>query len=181
VTAVAYLPALPDGNVRSFNEVYSGAVLPHPEFKFLRDEQGQVESTHADLALILLKEPTTPNFPPIELADIAAPEREFLTLVGYGDDELSDGHGEGRRFSKHQVLKLPAAEGDLMVLDAPSRPTHQDDSGGPCLNEASGVPLLAGISRRGLGRESTCTSTLIHKDWLHEQLRRASRPDSSNP
>lgn len=172
MTAVAYLPPLPDGSVRSLNEVYKGAVRPHPEFKALLDTQGTLESSHADLALILLSEPTSPNFPPVKLADIEPNMGESLILVGYGDDESGSSSGDERRFSKHRVTEPPGSDSERLVLERPTRLTHQDDSGGPCLRETGGPPTLTGISLRGLGQDSTCTSIHPYKAWLKEETLR---------
>jgi hypothetical protein len=172
VTAVAYLPPLPDGNVRSLNEVHRGAVQPHPEFKIVLDAQGTLESSHADLALILLSEPASADFPPVKLTDTEPRMGESLILTGYGDDESGSRGGDERRFSKHRVMDLPRSSGDLLVLERPTRPMYQDDSGGPCLRETGGTLTLAGISRRGLGSKSACTSTAPYRAWLEEELQR---------
>lgn len=177
VTGIAYLPPLPDGIVRSLNESYEGVIRPHPRFTMVLDEQGSLESHHADLAVILLDGPVTHNFPPMKLADLETKAGEFLVTVGYGDDEneSSAGLGEERRFSQHRVLETPTADNELIMLASPARPTHQDDDGGPCLSEEAGVQRLVGISQRGLSRASACTSTRVYMTWLLEEVRHATQ------
>jgi hypothetical protein len=181
VTGVAYLPPLPDGIVRSLNTSHRGVVRPHPNFKVALNEHGTLESSHADLAVVLLDRPANHNFPPVELAERAVEIGEFVVTVGYGDDEseLTAGLGEERRFSQHRVVGAPEAESDLVVLAPSLRPTYQDDNGGPCLHYEGGTQRLVGISQRGMSRESTCTSTRPYMTWLLEELRRASKPDRS--
>jgi hypothetical protein len=177
VTGIAYLPPLPDGIVRSLNESYEGVIRPHPRFMMALDEQGSFESYQADLAVILLDGPVTHNFPPVKLAAMEIKAGGFLVTVGYGDDEneLSAGLGEERRFSQHRVVETPKADNELIMLAPPARPSYQDDDGGPCLSEEAGVQRLVGISQRGLGRESTCTSTRVYMTWLLEELRQATQ------
>jgi hypothetical protein len=175
VTGVTYLPPLPNEAVSTLNRSHRGVVRPHPSFTLSVDAQGAVESSHADLALIVLGEPATHHFPPVKLADTEAEVSEPVVTVGYGDDESDSGGYDDRRFSKSRVEKPPVSGADFIVLSPPPRPGYQDDSGGPCLRETGGVQVLVGISRRGLGKEPTCTSTHIYKAWLAEELRRAAQ------
>jgi hypothetical protein len=165
----------------SLRERYTGAVWPHPSFKLSLDTQGAITSSQADLAIIHLSGPATARIPPVKLADSEAETSEALVTVGYGEDGSDRGGADDRRFSSHRVMKLPEPGGDLIVLAPPARPAYQDDSGGPCLRTTGGVQTLVGISRRGLGTESTCTSTHVYKTWLLEELRRAAQPRSSLP
>jgi hypothetical protein len=183
ITGVAYLPPLPDGVVRSVNTSLKGVVRPHPHFKAVLNEHGSLESSHADLAVILLDKPANHHFPPVKLTDREIKAGEFLTTVGYGDDEagLSAGFGEERRSSQHQVVETSKARGDLIILASPIRPTHQDDDGGPCLDDENGVQTLMGISQRGMSRESACTNIGVHMTWMLEELHRASKPTRSTP
>ncbi len=183
ITGVAYLPPLPDGIVRSVNISLKGAVRPHPHFKAVLNEHGSLESSHADLAVILLDKPANHHFPPVKLTDRKIKAGEFLTTVGYGDDEtgLNAGLGEERRSSQHRVVETSKAGGDLIILASPIRPTHQDDDGGPCLNDENGMQTLMGISQRGMSRESACTDIGVHMTWLLEELHRASKPTPSTP
>jgi secreted trypsin-like serine protease len=181
VTGVTYSPPVRGEAASSLRERYIGTIWPHPRFRLLLDAQGTVESSQADLALIQLSGPTTDRFTPVKRANTEAQADEMLVTVGYGDDESNTGGYEDRRFSSHRVMKPPETGGDLIVLAAPERPAYQDDSGGPCLRMTGGVPTLVGISRRGLGPESTCTSTSVYKDWLFEALQRTAVPRSSLP
>jgi hypothetical protein len=177
VTAVAYLPPLPGGGVSTLKEVHRGAVRPHPEFKILLDAQGSLESSHADLALILLDGAAKPSFPPLALAKTAASVGESLVIAGYGEDERGNGSDDDRRFSEHRVVELPTPDGDFFVLERPEHPAYQDDSGGPCLREDRGTRMLVGISQRGPGKEPSCTSIHVHNAWIHGELQ---RPAPSN-
>lgn len=175
VTGVVYSQPVQHEVVSSLRERYSGAIRPHPSFKLSLDAQGAIESSRADLALIQLREPATDHSPPVKLAGTETEAGEVLVTVGYGDDGGPQGGDEDRRFSAHRVVKFPEPGGDLIVLAPPARPAYQDDSGGPCLRTVDGVQTLVGISRRGLGTESTCTSTHVYKAWLLEEVRRAAQ------
>ncbi|WP_420806737.1 trypsin-like serine protease [Hyalangium minutum] len=181
VTGVAYSPPVRNEALSSLRERYIGAVWPHPRFRLSLDAQGAIESIQADLALIQLNTPATERFTPVKLSNTEAQTGETLVTVGYGDDGSDLGGYEDRRFSSHRVMKPPDTGSGFIALSPPARPAYQDDSGGPCLRTTRGVPTLVGISRRGLGPESMCTSTSVYKDWLLEALQRTALPRSSLP
>lgn len=99
------------------------------------------------------------------------PELKFLPLVtvGYGNakDDISL-YGK-RRFNRTRAASLPAGQ-EGIFLDPPQQPLFANDSGGPCLRETALGTELVGISNRGSGKESTCTSIYSHRVWLRDEL-----------
>jgi hypothetical protein len=146
--------------------VFRARVLPQPELRIVLDGHGNVLSSHADLALLLLDEPVTDTlaFPP--LAGTEAHAGESLVVVGYGYDELTDGHDGDRRASSNKVLHVSTPLDDGIAIEQPGRHLYKEDSGGPCLREGPRGPELVGISSRDLGERATCTSLQPYLKWL---------------
>jgi hypothetical protein len=149
-----------------------GAVRPHPELRILLDE-GQVASSHADLAVITLKEPLGEKFRPLPLADSEVELNETLIITGSGHDELSRRYDGERRFSRNRVTEALSSGGGRMRIEQPGGHHYKGDSGGPCLREGAGGAVLAGVSSRNLGEGEAITSTYEYRDWLLEEIRRA--------
>jgi hypothetical protein len=157
---------------------YRGKVKPHPELRVLLDAQGQVTSSQADLALILLDKPLAKDFKPLPLADREIQPHETLILIGSGYDEMARVHDEERRFSRNKVTEVLPSGGGRMRIEQPGNHHYKGDSGGPCLREDAKGLVLVGISSRGLGAGEALTSTYEYRDWLRSELRRA---EGSNP
>ena len=150
---------------------YSGEeVRPHPEFKILLNEQGHVESSKADLALILLSKPVEAKFSPPALADTESSAGEPFVMVSYTYDEVVGGISDQRRVSRYRVEKVLAPSSDRVAFEQPGRGLFKGDSGGPCLRNGPTGQVLVGISARGLGEAPTFTSTYPYRDWLRAQL-----------
>jgi hypothetical protein len=146
------------------------AVRPHPEFKLLLNEQGHVESSKADLALILLSKPVEAKFSPPPLADTESSAGEPFVTVSFTYDEVVGGISDQRRVSRYKVDKVLAPSSDRVTFVQPGRGLFKGDSGGPCLRDSATGPLLMGVSARGLGEEPTFTSTYPYRDWLRSEI-----------
>jgi hypothetical protein len=150
---------------------YDGAaVRPHPEFKLLLDEQGHVESSKADLALILLSKPVEAAFSPLALADTESSAGEPFVMVSFTYDEVVGGISDQRRISRYKVENVLAPSSDRVTFEQPGRGIFKGDSGGPCLSDSAAGPVLMGVSARGLGEEPTFTSTYPYRDWLRSEI-----------
>ncbi len=169
---VTYAPPKP-GVVEDFGsrvDVFRGRVRPHPELRIVLGAQGEVLSSRANLALILLDEPLEETLHLMPLADSEVQTGESVVVVGYGYDPLTDGHDGDRRASMNKVLQTPKAHDDRLALEQPGNHVYKQDSGGPCLREGTQRPELVGISSRNLGSGATCTSIHPYREWLRAQL-----------
>jgi hypothetical protein len=170
VTTMGNNPEVPssEGTRAYLHHIHEGIeVRPHPELKLLLDEQGGVESSKADLALILLGKPVQTAFSPPPLADTELRAGESFLMVSFIDDETVGGT-YGRSINRYKAVK--ALPPDRTEFDHPLRSVFKGDSGGPCLREGSAGPVLLGVSGRGLGKVPTCTSTYPYRDWLRSEL-----------
>lgn len=158
---------------------YEGEVRPHPELRILFDKQGQVESSRADLAVIVLDEDVDKEFRPMSLADRDIALNETLIVVGSGYDELNLQHDGERRSSRNKVTELLPSGGGRMRIEQPGGHHYKGDSGGPCLREGGGRAELVGISSRNLGEGEAVTSTYGYRDWLREEIRRSEAQEPS--
>ncbi|KFE65371.1 hypothetical protein DB31_1487 [Hyalangium minutum] len=129
-------------------------------------------SSTADLALILLEEPLTGAFRPVPLAAKEVELNDFVTIVGYGYDEIADGFNGDRRFSKNKVKEFASAGQGRVLIEQPGRQAYRLDSGGPCLREGPQGATLAGVSSRHLGQGAAFTSVVPYRTWLHTQMQR---------
>jgi len=146
------------------------AVRPHPEFKLLLDEQGHVESSKADLVLILLSKPVEAKFSPPTLADTESSAGDPFVMVSFTYDEVVGGIADQRRVSRYKVEKVLAPSSDRVTFEHPGRGLFKGDSGGPCLRDGATGPVLMGVSARGLGEEPIFTSTYPYRDWLRSEI-----------
>jgi hypothetical protein len=181
VQTILYEPAvlMVDKEVPARREYFEGEVRPHPELRILLDEQGQVASSHADLAVILLEEPLSEEFRPLPLADRDVDLNETLIITGSGHDELSRRYDGERRFSRNRVMEVLPSGGGRMRIEQPGGHHYKGDSGGPCLREGLGGAVLVGVSSRNLGEGEAITSTYEYRDWLLGELERAEESKSS--
>jgi hypothetical protein len=162
---------------------FRGAVKPHPELRVQVDTQGQVASSHADLAVIVLDEDLDARFKPIPLADREVQLNETLVIVGGGYDELSRQSDGERRSSRNKVVERLPSGGGVMRIEQPGGHHYKGESGGPCLRESGGRAMLVGVSSRSLGEGKSIISTHGYQDWLREEMERtdteaaSQRPD----
>ncbi|WP_224371911.1 trypsin-like serine protease [Hyalangium versicolor] len=165
--------------------VHDGEVQVHPEFELRFDEQGQVASSHADLAFVRLGRPLTMEFRPLPLDGEAIQLGEAITVVGYGYDEVVDAYGTDRRFLRNTVARVLDAHGERVLVESPGRSLYRSDSGGPCVRESAKGLSLVGISSRNLGEGSTFTSLRPYQDWLRARIQEwdaaAARSDEPRP
>jgi secreted trypsin-like serine protease len=172
--ARTYLPPDREEGARAIHSPYEGVIHPHPELKVQLDEHGRVTSSHADLAVISLSTPLPANLQPVKLAKSEVGPNDALVIVGHGSDGSSVDLWGKRRFNKAQHASAAAGQ-ERIFLAPPRQPAFANDSGGPCLRETPQGPELIGISNRGFGQESTCTSTYFHKAWLQDELLKSSQ------
>ncbi len=179
---VTYQPPQPGvEDVASRVEVFRGSVHPHPELKIVFDARGHLVSSHADLALIHLAEPVERGFRFPSLADAEVQVGEFITVVGHGYDEFTEGHDGERRASQNKVTQASTLREDRVRLEQPRQHRYQGDSGGPCLRESAGGPELVGISSRSLGEGASFTSLQPYRNWLRTQLQEIGRRQRDEP
>jgi hypothetical protein len=169
VTTVVYRPPRETDSDRRGN---TGKILPHPALHIAFGAQGEVLSRTADLAVILLDEPLGGTFPPVPLAENEVKPNDFVTIVGYGFDEISDGSNGDRRFSKNKVTQFSPPGQGRVLIEQPGQHPYRLDSGGPCLHDGPRGARLAGVSSRNLGEGAAFTSIVPYRDWLHAQMRR---------
>jgi hypothetical protein len=174
VQTTLYEPAvlMVEEDVPARRQYLEGEVRPHPELRILLNEQGQVASSHADLAVILLQEPLEEEFRPLPLTDRDAEINETLVITGSGYDELSRRYDSERRFSRNRVTEVLSSGGGRLRIEQPGGHHYKGDSGGPCLREGPGGAALVGISSRNLGEGEAITSTYEYRDWLLRELQR---------
>jgi hypothetical protein len=160
VKAVTYRPpsAGAEDEAASRVDVFRGSVHPHPELKLVLDAQGEVQSSHADLAMILLDEPLKEVLSFLPLADTEVRAGEPIIIVGHGYDEIADAHDGDRRVSRNRVTRAPTSEDERAAIEQPGGHPYKGDSGGPCLREGPKGPELVDISSRYLGHGATFTS-----------------------
>lgn len=181
VQTTLYEPAvlMVEGEVPARREYLEGEVRPHPELRIILDEQGQVASSHADLAVILLEEPLGEELRPLPLADREVQLNETLIITGSGHDEFSRRYDGERRFSRNRVTESLPSGGGRMRIEQPGGHHYKGDSGGPCLREGPGGAVLAGVSSRNLGEGEAITSIYDYRDWLLGEIKRAEESKSS--
>jgi hypothetical protein len=152
--------------------VYQGRVKTHPDFKVLLDDQGQIVSSHADLALIELKGATQKELRAVPLADQQVQVKQSMLIVGYGYDELASVYDTYRRSSVNEITEFPLRDGERGRFEQEGKGLYKGDSGGPCLQAGAGEDMLVGISSRNLGEGSTFTSTYNYREWLRREIER---------
>lgn len=172
VSTILYTPVegLED-DANSSSAIYFGTVHPHPALRVLLNDQGEVVSSVADLALIHLKDPVAEAISPISVARTEVQPPESIIIAGQAYDEITDYYDMDRRFSRNTATRASVAGDSRFLIRQPSGHLYKGDSGGPCLREASGQLLLVGISSRNLGRGAACTSTHGYREWLRSELK----------
>lgn len=173
IRTTTYQPQEGEGP-RTIRTTHVGEVRRHPGLKILLDDQGRPTSAHANLAVISLKEPVPAGFSPMKPAETELQANDFLITVGYGNNGSDDTFYGQRRFNRSRVTRVQA-DAERIFLEPSKRPSHETDSGGPCLRETTRGHVLVGISNRGLGSEPTCVKASFHRAWLHEELLKADK------
>ncbi|KFE69465.1 trypsin-like serine protease [Hyalangium minutum] len=163
----------------SWTQTYPGTeVRPHPDFQILLDKEGRVESSRADLALILLETPVEREYTPVQLSrEELQPGEPFVLVGGTSTDSLQGNiSGGARRFTRYKAVGPAAPGSERILFEQPQRELFKGDSGGPCLRERAHGLLLVGISARGLGLEPTFTRIPPYRDWLRSTVRSPKPP-----
>ncbi|WP_224363872.1 trypsin-like serine peptidase [Hyalangium versicolor] len=173
VGVLSYLPPVEQGARSGGSEtsIHPGTVRPHPALRIVLDEQGRVLSSHADFALILLRDPLA--FPGMSLADTEVRVGDSVTIVGYGYDEVERVTGSERRFCVNEVRRLATAEDERVLIRQPGGHRYRQDSGGPCLRQGVAGAELVGISSRWLGDGAAFASIQGYQAWLREEIQHA--------
>lgn len=168
VTSVIYKPPREPG---SEHRRSTGKIHPHPDLNIVLGAEGEVLSSTADLAVIVLEEPLREDIRPIPLAEREVATNDFVIIVGHGYDEIAAGFDRDRRFSKNRILKFADSGQGRVLIEQPGRHLYRLDSGGPCLHEDFSGTTLVGVSSRSLGKGSAFTSIFPYRAWLSAQLR----------
>lgn len=164
---------IPSDESESALSYHSGQVRLHPKFKIIFDARGNAETSHADLAVILLEEPVDPSIPPARLTETGAQLDELLVIAGYGYEAgVMRIHGT-RFFKRSKVRRLPAPPDDKFVSEPRGIHFTSGYRGGPCLREPGKDPWLVGIVGLGDDEKLSCTSTSLYLPWLHTQIQEA--------
>lgn len=161
----------------------SGTVRLHPEFRIRMDAQGQVESSAWDVALILLDQPASKDFPPLPLADKEIQLNEMITIVGSGYDEVARYSDGERHFSRNKVTQVLSSGGGRMRIEQNGGHHYRGESGGPCLREGARGLEIVGLSSRNLGEGVAVTSTHGFRDWVRSEIQRVEKrkPPAGSP
>ena len=150
----------------------TGKVRAHRDFKIVLDEQGQVQVNEADLALITLDEPfSEQEVPPAALAEQAVKLREQVTLVGFGNDNRTQGYSGERRSGKNTVAALEVV-GKTFLVGQKGAHTLGGDSGGHCFRDGMLVGIATTSSTPPV-EYSEFTSTHFYRDWLQAEIVKA--------
>jgi hypothetical protein len=184
---------------------FPGKVQPHAGLKIIYRESDEssgrkldTEFSHADLAVIILKEPLQGPVGYARLAEEPVKLGEKLTLVGYGPESQAEGEPEkDRRYGENEVLAIKIDGSTFHV----GRPLEVDpiyrgekpglvrrrgsyvtkgDSGGPCFRERKGALELVGIARSVLGPPlvlSVYTSTYQYLGWIRAKIKAVNSGD----
>lgn len=171
-----YAPHMVPEHIAShISQHHTGRVRPHPQLNVRLDADGGVLFSHADLAAIVLDTPVPVGFRPVQLTQREVALGEEVVMVGFAyDEELGLLH-DTRLVHSSKVLTTMDSSGERFRFQPPTAPFFRGDSGGPCLREAPGGPLLIGISTTGLGHEPTMTALHGFGGWLHEEIQRVPR------
>jgi V8-like Glu-specific endopeptidase len=157
-------------------KILEGVVRPHGDLKVILDEDHNVVSSKADLALIRLDEPVVG----VEFARLARREvrnEEPLVMVGYGYNRTeAEGGIQGfRHYGTNTVTQVTSPEEALFLMERQGAHSYAGDSGGPCFRVNGKELLLVGISAKGTGKVSKFTNTYRFRAWLSDEIRLAGR------
>jgi hypothetical protein len=148
----------------------TGAAQPHPELELHLDAHGTVESSHADLAVIVLEEPIRGDISPSPLADTEPRTGELLSVAGYGTEEGLVRLFGNRYFRGGKVRSPPVPPDDRIPYEPQGVHFNPSYRGGPCLLANEKDRSLVGIVGLGKEQEMSCTSTSRYRSWLRAFL-----------
>lgn len=162
-------------------QTFEGSVRPHPDFKLLLDARGAVQSSHADLAVIVLDAPVQDSISFVQLSDSEVQENEVLVMAGFPADSRFGGFAGIRYFRRNRVTQPPSAPSGRGLYEQQAPFLYNGYPGGPCFREDGGQPWLVGIASVSPDAELAFTSTSVFKNWLLAEIQRASLLSPSSP
>jgi len=151
-------------------QTFEGRIHPHPDFKLMLDARGVVESSHADLAVIVLDAPVQAPLSFVQLSDSEVKENEVLVMAGYPVDARFGGFAGIRYFRKNRVTQAPGSPGGRVRYEQQAPFLYNGYPGGPCIREDAAQQGLVGVASVSSDRELAFTSTAVFKDWLLTQI-----------
>ncbi len=143
-----------------------GRVTVHPSFEQTFDDDGYVQTSQADLAIIeLWQEQAGIDLPP--LATSAPAVGDQVALVGYGYNSCENTGSGARRYGKtdltHVTSEWIASDDDTQVH------AWSGDSGGPAYASVNGTLTLAGVASVAVcGSASVYTNVATYHDWISD-------------
>ena len=158
----------------------TGTIKPHPEFESHLTLQGEVLTSRADLAVILLEQSVDLGLPTVSLADAEAKAGELLVMSSYGSDPGLEQFYGSRYFRNGKVKSLKPEEGRVLYEPAGAY-FNTSYRGGPCLRELNKAQHLVGIVGLGSDEEMSFTSIYSYRSWLHEELRQVTTASPNVP
>ncbi|MDY7226272.1 trypsin-like serine protease [Hyalangium rubrum] len=181
------------------SEPYPGVVHPNEDIQIIykeveTDSGRRIKDTvasHADLAVIFLKQSLEGVVEPVRLAKEPARRNEQVVLVGYGSETLVGGAiGKERRYGENDVLAIKSDgstfqvgrqlniqdtyEGEKPdVIRKKGSYATAGDSGGPCFRKRGAGFELVGIAKSTFAPPivlSAYTSTPRYLGWLRKKI-----------
>lgn len=181
VTAILHEPAEESPKPTIISQSQEGAVRIHPEFELHLDARGEVLTSHADLAVILLEEPMNLDVPKVQLAATEAQVGEPLVTAGFGNERgLARIHGV-RYFKEGKITQVLPASGGRVLYEPAGPYFNTSYRGGPCFHENDKGRWVAGIVGLGTDQQMSFTSTYFHRNWLRAELEHAAAASSVAP
>jgi hypothetical protein len=160
-------------------QTFEGRVHPHPDFKLMLDAQDVVQSSQADLAVIVLDSPVQDPRSFVQISDSEVKENEMLVMAGYPVDSHFGGFAGIRYFRRNRITQNPGFPTGRVLYEQQAPFLYNGYPGGPCLREDAAQQWLVGIASVSSDRELAFTSTAVFKDWLLTEIQRAT--PSSTP
>jgi hypothetical protein len=173
------LEFMEETTVKSF-QTFEGQIRPHPEFKLVLDAQGVVQSSYADLAVIVLDSPVEESFEFVPLGESEVKENEMLVMAGFPNDARFGGFSGIRYFRQNKVTQLLGTQAGRFLYEQQAPFLYNGYAGGPCFREDKTHPWLVGIASVGPDQGLSFTSTYLFRDWVRAELQRAALKDSNS-
>jgi len=127
-------------------QTFEGRIHPHPDFKLMLDAQGAVQSSHADLAVIVLDSPIQAPLSFVRISDSEVKENEMLVMAGCPVDSRFGGFAGIRYFRKNRVTQALGSPGGRVRYEQQAPFLYNGYPGGPCIREDAAQQGLVGIA-----------------------------------
>ncbi|MDY7227590.1 trypsin-like serine protease [Hyalangium rubrum] len=181
VTAILHEPAAESSKPTVVAHSQEGTVRLHPEFELRLDAEGQVLTSRADLAVILLEEPLNLEISQVQWAATEAQMGEPLVTAGFGNERgLARIHG-ARYFKRGTVTQVLPSQPGRVFYEPVGAHFNTGYSGGPCFLESGKSRRLVGIVGLGTEQEMSFTSIYFHRNWVNAELARVTAAGSVTP